>query len=506
LEDTLRKSGIFIKIYLWFWLATALIVAAQIGLDRLTERNPPFAHHIRQTLETALAVYGQTALDFHVRGNHAEAVKLAEAIKSSTGVSVYFVDRTSEYQDNHSLPEDVLSAARQIHEGGEAEFILSKEKALLARSLTAENGTRYSIVGRIQSEAFGPRKPPGPPGSLGPPGPPPDRKPFFLEAFGPPPPPGQSPFFMIARLLVILLISGGVCYLLARYFTSPVVTLREATRRFAGGNLSVRIGKGIGNRKDELSELATDFDHMAERISSLMAQQRQLLRDISHELRSPLTRLNVAVELARRQAGDDAKPILDRIETEANVLNEMIGQVLTIARLDSETESIEMTPVDLRELVTEITEDANFEAQGRNCTVEIVESSQCTVSGNEALLRRAIENVIRNAVVYTHENTKVEIRLRCIIHDSTSYAEVAVRDHGPGVPESDLPDLFRPFYRVSNARERQTGGTGLGLAITKRAVSLHNGTITVANVQGGGLIVEILLPLLKVIRQEKSEK
>jgi len=499
----LRKSGIFIKIYLWFWLATALIVAAQNGLDRLTERNPPFAHHIRQTLETALAVYGQTALYFHVRGIHAEAAKLAEVIKSSTGVSVYFVDRTSKYRDNHSLPEDVLSAARQIYEGGEAEFILSKEEALLARSLTAEDGTRFSIVGRIQNGAFGPPKTPGPPGRLGPP---PGHKPIFLNAFGPPPPPGRSPLFLVARLLVILLMSGGVCYLLARYFTTPVVTLREATRRFAGGNLSVRIGKGIGNRKDELSELATDFDHMAERISSLMAQQRQLLRDISHELRSPLTRLNVAVELARRQAGDDTKPILDRIETEANVLNGMIGQVLTIARLDSETENIEMTPVDLKELITEITEDANFEAQARNCTVEIVESTQCTVSGNKELLRRAIENVIRNAAVYTHENTKVAISLRHTIHDSTSYAEVAVCDHGPGVPESDLPNLFRPFYRVSNARERQTGGTGLGLAITKRAVSLHNGTVTVANVQGGGLIVEILLPLLKVIRREKSEK
>jgi two-component system sensor histidine kinase CpxA len=503
LEDTLRKSGIFIKIYLWFWLATALIVAAQIGLDRLTEQNPPFAHHIRQTLETALAVYGQTALDFHVRGNHAETAKLAEAIKNSTGVSVYFVDRSSKYQDNHSLPEDVLSSARQIQEGGEAEFILSKDKALLARSLTAEDGTRFSIVGRMQSEAFGPPKPPGPPGRLGPP---PGSKPIFLDAFGSPPPPGRSPLFLVARILVILLMSGGVCYLLARYFTTPVVTLREATRRFAGGNLSVRIGKGISNRKDELSELATDFDHMAERISSLMAQQRQLLRDISHELRSPLTRLNVAVELARRQAGDDTKPILDRIETEATVLNGMIGQVLTIARLDSETESIEMTPVDLKELITEITEDANFEAQARNCTVEIVESTRCTVSGNKELLRRAIENVIRNAAVYTHKNTKVAISLRNTIHDSTSYAEIAVRDHGPGVPESDLPNLFRPFYRVSNARERQTGGTGLGLAITKRAVSLHNGTITVTNAQGGGLIVEILLPLLKVIRREKSEK
>jgi len=204
----------------------------------------------------------------------------------------------------------------------------------------------------------------------------------------------------------------------------------------------------------------------------------------------------VAVELARRQAGEEAMPILNRIEAESNVLNEMIGQVLTITRLDSEIEGIRMVPVDLTELVMEITADANFEAQARNCTVELVESTPCIVSGNEELLRRAIENIVRNAVIYTHENTTVDIRLRCKEHGPTSYSEITVRDHGPGVPEPDLPHLFRPFYRVSNARERQTGGTGLGLAITKRAVSLHNGSVTVSNAEGGGLCVKIRLPLI----------
>lgn len=486
----MRKSGIFIKIYLWFWLATALVVAAQIGLYKLIEPQPPFAHHVRQTLDTVLAVYGQTALDHHVRGNHTEAAKLSETSKNSTGVNIYFIDQTGKDLGSRSLPGDVLSAARQAHEGGQAKFVFTKERALLARSSTAEDGNPYIIVGSMQSEAFDPPKPPGPPG------PPPGHKPVFLGPLLPPPPPGDNPlFFLVVRILIILLISGVVCYWLARYVTSPVVTLREATRRFAGGDLTVRIGKGFSSRNDELSGLAEDFDHMAGRIGSLMAQQRQLLRDISHELRSPLTRLNVAVELARRQAGDDAKPVLDRIETEAYVLNEMIGQVLTIARLDSETERIPIASIDLKGIITEIVADANFEAQSRNCNVELVEGTECAVPGNEELLRRAIENVIRNAVVYTHKDTKVEVGLRCIVSDSTSYAEITVRDHGPGVPESDLPNLFRPFYRVSNARERQTGGTGLGLAITKRAIDLHNGRITVSNAPGGGFVVVILLPL-----------
>lgn len=492
----MRKSGFFVKIYLWFWLATALIVAAQIGLDRLIVQSPyPPAHYLRKTLDTVLTVYGHVALDYHVRGNHTEAMKLAGALKSSSGIALYFIDRTGEDLGRQSVPTDVLSAAQQVQESGKAKFIFSSEKALLARSLLAENGNSYTIIAHVQRDIFGSHK------SItihGPPGPLSDRKPVFLEAFGPPPPPPEhNPFFLVTRILIMLFLSGGVCYWLARYLTSPVVTLREATRRFAGGDLTVRIGKGIGTRKDELSRLAEDFDHMAGRISSLMAQQRQLLRDISHELRSPLTRLNVAVELARRQTGDDAKPILDRIEAEAYILNEMIGQVLTISRLDSKTEGIPMTPVDLNEMVTEITADADFEAQSRNCNVEFVEGIECTVPGNEELLRRAIENVVRNAVVYTNKNTKVEVRLRRTEHNSIPFAEVSVRDHGPGVPESKMPNLFQPFYRVSNARERKTGGTGLGLTIAKRAVSLHNGTITLSNAQDGGLIVVILLPLLR---------
>lgn len=492
----MRKSGIFVKIYLWFWLATALVVAAQIGLDRLIAPSAPFAHHLRQAIDTVLSIYSRTALESGMQKDNLELVKLASTLKESTGVTVYLLNQTGKDPHNHSVPQDVADVFQRAKMSGKAEFSFVDGRALLARSLMANDGTNFFVVGTIQREAFGPPKPPGPPDSPGSPGPPPPRpKPFFMEAFGPPPHPGHSTLFMVARLLIVLVISGGVCYWLARYVTSPVVTLSEATRRFAGGDLAVRIGKDIGNRKDEFSELAADFDHMAERISLLMAHQRQLLRDISHELRSPLTRLNVAVELARRQAGEEAMPILNRIEAESNVLNEMIGQVLTITRLDSEIEGIRMVPVDLTELVMEITADANFEAQARNCTIDLVESTPCTVSGNEELLRRAIENVLRNAVIYTHENTTVDIRLRRTLHNATSYAEIVVRDRGPGVPESDLPNLFRPFYRVSNARERQTGGTGLGLAITKRAVDLHGGSVTVSNAAGGGLSLEIRLPL-----------
>ena len=492
----MRKTGIFVKIYLWFWLTTALVVATQIGLDKLTSSDPPFTHHVQQTIDTALSVYAQTALESNMDSDNPELIKLYETLRVSTGVTVYLLDQTFQGSGNRSFPQDVVDIARRVRQSGKTEFSFVNEKALLGRSLIAQDGRNYYVVGGLQRASFGPPSPLGLPGPTGSPGPPPGGpKSFFMNIFGPPPPPGHSPLFMTVRLLIVLIISGVVCYWLARYVTSPVVTLQKATRRLASGDLTVRIGKGIGNRKDELSELATDFDHMAERIGSLMAQQRQLLRDISHELRSPLTRLNVAVELARRQTGEEATPSLDRIEAESNVLNEMIGEVLTIARLDSEIEGIRMIPVDLKGLVTDIIANANFEAQTRSCSVQLVQSIPSAVLGNAELLHRAIENVIRNAVHYTQEGTTVEIELRHADHDGASYGEIIVRDHGPGIPESDLPYLFRPFYRVSNARERQTGGTGLGLAITKRAVSLHNGMIKVSNAEDGGLSVEICLPL-----------
>lgn len=474
------KPNIFLKIYLCFLFVTMLVSVTQFNLDRLIGFRPP-SFHLRHTLETVLAGYGPIVLEHHVRGDRGALKSLTDKLQNSTGITVYLIDTMGKNTGNDPLPQDVAVAVEHVRHSKNPEFSFADNKALLARSLAADDGARYFLAGTMRE----------PSGSFDPPRP----GPFFMGVFGLPPPPGRDPWFLVFRFLIVLVISGGVCYWLARYLTSPVVKLQEATRRFAGGEMSVRIGRGIGNRKDEFTGLAEDFDRMAERIGTLMAQQRQLLRDISHELRSPLTRLNVAVELARRQGGTKITTILDRIEAEAELLNDMIGQVLTLARFDSDAEAIQMAPVDLTALVQEITADANFEAQARKCTVQVVASTGCTVLGNEGLLRHAIENVIRNAVVHTRQNTVVEVQLARAGGNGTSYAEITVRDHGQGVPEADLPHLFDPFYRVSDARERQTGGTGLGLAITKHAVNLHQGTVTALNTPEGGLVAVIRLPV-----------
>jgi two-component system sensor histidine kinase CpxA len=271
--------------------------------------------------------------------------------------------------------------------------------------------------------------------------------------------------------------------------------LRTATQQFAAGILNARVASELGRRKDEIADLGHDFDLMAERIESLITSQGRLLRDISHELRSPLARLNVALELARQHAGADAGGALDRIERETGRLNELIGQLLTLTLLESGADNLKKAPVELDRIVQKIAADADFEARNRNRKVKVVSSEAITINGVEEMLRRAVENVVRNAVHYTREESEVEISLGSRLDNQERQAVIKVRDYGPGVTESVLANLFRPFYRVDDARDRQSGGTGVGLAITKRAVMLHGGTVIASNAADGGLIVEIDLPV-----------
>ena len=235
---------------------------------------------------------------------------------------------------------------------------------------------------------------------------------------------------------------------------------------------------------------------MADRLESMVKAQQRLLGDISHELRSPLARLGVALGLARQRSGPEANGALDRIERESDNLNEMISQLLTLTRLESGTDGRKRTDVDLAALVKEVADDADFEARSTNRAVQIVSSDQCSIKGVEELLRSAVENVVRNAVRYTPEGTAVEVALRTQNGGSNNYAVISVRDRGKGVPEEALEKIFRPFYRTEDARDRQSGGgTGLGLAITERAVRMHGGSVAAANASGGGLAVEMKLNL-----------
>ena len=302
----------------------------------------------------------------------------------------------------------------------------------------------------------------------------------------------------LGYFIVVAIITAGLTwYGFFRYYAVPLRRLRKVTQQLAGGNLSARVGEGLHHRKNEVVDLGRDVDRMAERIESLVGAHQRLIRDVSHELRSPLARLNVALELARQSAGPAHFAPFDRIERESERLNELIGQLLMLTKLESESGMLQRADIDIAILIEEIAHDVDFEARSCNRRVKIVENNSVNFSGSKEMLRQALENVIRNAVRYTAEETEVEIVCRRRVSNGRTWGHIEIRDHGPGVPESEIFNIFRPFYRVADARERQSGGTGVGLAISDRAIRLHGGSIRAINATGDGLIVEIELPLDK---------
>jgi two-component system sensor histidine kinase CpxA len=301
---------------------------------------------------------------------------------------------------------------------------------------------------------------------------------------------------LLFRMLVILVIGGIFCFWLARYLTTPLLKLRTTTNELAEGNLGARVADRLAKRRDEVGQLGRDFNGMAERLESMVKAQQRLLGDISHELRSPLARLGVALGLARQRSGVEANGALDRIERESDNLNEMISQLLELTRLESGTDVRKRTVIDLASLVRDVAEDADYEARGVNRSVQVVWTERCSINGIEDLLRSAVENVVRNAVRFTPEGTAVEVALQRQNGAGANFAVISVRDHGNGVAEESLEKIFHPFYRAEDARDRQSGGgTGLGLAITERAVRMHGGSVKAANAKEGGLSVEMRLKL-----------
>jgi two-component system sensor histidine kinase CpxA len=281
--------------------------------------------------------------------------------------------------------------------------------------------------------------------------------------------------------------------------------LREAARQLAAGNLRARAKWPKGRQKssqkssDELWGLVYDFNEMAERLETQVDAQMLLLRDVSHELRSPLARLSVALELAREEAQPGMEAQLDRIERETDRLNSLIGQLLSLSHMESTTRLPERQRIAVPSVVRELLPDMDYEAQRRNCGVRFVGADEsmekAEVLGSRELLGRAVENVIRNAIAYTSEGTSVEIQCTGENRFGEQFVLLQVRDHGPGVPEAALQSIFRPFYRLDLSRQRSTGGYGVGLAITERAIRLHGGFVKARNAVEGGLIVEMRLPV-----------
>ncbi len=297
------------------------------------------------------------------------------------------------------------------------------------------------------------------------------------------------------RVAIGVVVSGIICFLLARYVSAPIVRLRHATQALAKGQLDARQLRGLLTRKDEFGALARDFDEMASRLNEMIAAQKQLLRDVSHELRSPLARIQIALGLARTQDRETATQDFDRIEREANRLNTLIDELLTLVRMSSTKNAEPPAPIELCELLRLVVDDTGYKCgSGRPTNRVMMERCDpALVLGNEALLYGAIENVVNNACDYSPADAHVVVR--CIAEYNR--VVVSVTDNGPGIPANMLSSIFDPFVRVSSVRENVSGGYGVGLAIAKRAIESHGGTIVAKNEseEGAGLTVTIQLPI-----------
>ena len=455
-------GSLFLKIFVWFFLALIVVAGLTFVVGEVKRHHDHMDPPMHGPPEVAVAAFAQTAAEMYERGGPQNLVDYMDRMQLGAGLNGVLFDERLQELSGRRVPSGARELAERVVRTRETEVAFDGHPPLIARPVSASGGSQYVLVAELKPQMMGP--------------------PLAHH---------------VIHLLGVILVGGIFCYGLARYLAAPVTKLRAATRELARGNLSARVGPSLGKRRDELASLAEDFDLMAEKIESLLNSQRRLLGDISHELRSPLARLNVALELARQRSGPAALSALERIQREAENLNEMIGQLLAITRLESGAQEIRQTEVDLARLVRQIADDADFEARSRRRTVRVNSCDSCVVSGTEDLLRRAIENVIRNAVQYTAEDTEVQVDLRCALTGRDQLALITVRDHGAGVPEHALKEIFRPFYRVEDARDRESGGAGLGLAIAERSVRLHGGSVVAANAVDGGLLVTISLPASK---------
>lgn len=302
---------------------------------------------------------------------------------------------------------------------------------------------------------------------------------FLIETDAKPEVFGNLALYWWIVLVIVLL-----CYVLAWRLGLPVHQLRDVVTRFGTGDLSARTRS---KRKDELGDLARAFDQMAERIETLLVAERRLLQDVSHELRSPLARLRVSLELARASAQPAAA--LDRVEREVQRLSELVNSLLEVTRAEGDPLTRSSDRVELQPLLEEIVDGCRIEAEQRECAIDLFVKEPIVCPGDRELLHRAVENVLRNAIRHAPERTTVDVDM---VPDGSA-AVVQIRDYGPGVPEEELSRLFEPFYRVETHRSRDNGGVGLGLSIANRAVQIHHGEITARNAHPG-LLVELRLP------------
>jgi two-component system sensor histidine kinase CpxA len=448
--------SLFLRIFLWIGGGFGVLVCAIVVGLRLQDPGA-LATGWSWLGRGSVVALGRAAVDVHERGAGREGERHLESLARDIGVEGMLFDAAGrQLSGRPASPAPPILTAVAARAEGQLVVVGGLARSPIAGvSLRGRDGASYVFVALLPRRSM-----------------------------------AWSRAFLVPLILMGLLLS----YLLARQLTSPVVHLRSLTSSVARGDLGARVtARRWLARRDEIGGLARDFNHMASQIEALMKAQRRLLADVSHELRSPLTRLRLALGLLRRGTEGRSDAPLARMERDVDRLDGLIGQLLALSRLECLEQPPPMEPLDLQALVQGIAGDADFEARSMERRVRVLECAPCSVLGAPDLLRSAVENVVRNALRYTPPQTEVLIRLGHTAEAGT--ATIVVEDQGPGVPAKDLPHLFEPFYRVDEAREQHGGGAGLGLAITRQVVAVHGGGVSASNRPEGGLALRITLPV-----------
>jgi len=451
---------LFTKVFLWFWLTVlalfAIFLASRLGtrLVPSTELIASFAPRVADEAAHAYESGGPQEFDQFDRG-----------LVGKSGLELYLIDGYGKDVLSRPIPSDSLSIARAARSDGRILSRYGLRSHSSSYKFTSPSGRPYVLLVRT-------------PLQLG----------KILDSTAG----GGLPL-----LGVVLLMVTSFCFWLTHHIVAPIQAIQSAARKVAAGDLSVRAPLEISKRHDELAALAADFDAMVERMSAFVRSQKDLLSTVSHELRSPLTRLIMSLALLRKQPPIESEELLQRMERDVERVDTLMGQLLTLSRLETGLSSDGKDSVDLSQLVQEVVADGDFEARSCGKSVRLqAEGGIVIEKADQQALRSACENILRNAIRFTTPGSQVEVILKTEKMSPSSQVVLSVRDYGPGVPGELLQQIFQPFFRVKepNGNPRENNGTGLGLAIALEAIRQHRGSIIAANANPIGLEVKIMLP------------
>jgi two-component system sensor histidine kinase CpxA len=449
--------SLYWKIFLSFWLATILIIITTAWVtSELTRKSSLLTRE-----QVFMDSYANAAVATFESGKHNALKQWLEQTGQAKSMTLYLLCSTGEIVSNHPPPAEIKRIATDLANEQLDTGILKFGNLIVSHEILSTSGKAYRLAAVSEKPLSH----------------------FIIIPWA----------GLTIRLLIAIFISGLICYLLSIYLTKPLRSLGLAAKSIATGKFSTRVGHFKGHNRDEIAKLSHEFDRMAEKLEALVNSKERLLQDISHELRSPLARLQIAIELGRKKSPAEAESEYVRMETECLRLNTLIGEILEFARLDKSMEELTKSSVTMSDLLTRIVDDANFEFGLSKPRVRITQTLPIKLSLDERLIHRAIENVVRNALRYSPAE---ELVLLSVSTDADhQFLYIDIQDKGPGVPEDQLEKIFSPFYRVDTSREKKTGGSGLGLSIAEKAIHLHHGSIVARNVEGGGFLVRITLPI-----------